>query len=202
MLVLSRQIAGIPLSSTTLTQTTAGNSCISGSTQQLDGIGTNAALGLVFASAIDVSGNLFIGDTGTSQTNSWLRKVIVSTKTVSTLYTYTSPVGAYDGQSFCSGMAVDNSGALYFADTAPGGSGTGWGVWRLRYGSGSTTPVVIAGCAGYCSIGGSCDGVGAAASFSSQLGRMVLDSSGHFLYIVDIGLRKYDRISQHVFNQV
>ncbi len=176
--------------------------CVSDVLGKSDGVGASVGLGRIFAADVDVSGNLFIAETGDTQSTSWLRKVSVSTRTATTIYNYNSPVAVYLGQSVCSGVVLDNNGVLYFADSASVCTIAGCppiALFRMQYGSGSTTPILVAGGSTTCitssiAYPSAYDGIGAGAAFSSQLGRMVIDNTGKSLYIVDIGCRSIRRL--------
>ncbi len=143
------------------------------------------------AIAIDVSGNLYTGDSFFELSS--IRKINLSTRTVSTLAGNSDPVrsggkGYVDGVGANArfyniwGMAVDSSGNVYVADTANH-------AIRKVTPSGEVTTLAGRGPDPY---GGDADGTGAMAAFAYPLA-IAIDASGN-LYVVD-GNRKVKRIT-------
>jgi sugar lactone lactonase YvrE len=131
-----------------------------GTTGNSNGNGSSAKFNTPTGLAIDGSGKIYVADTG----NNALRQVTAS-GSVTTLVGSTGIAGSTDGMallaSFSSpqGVAVDNAGIVYVADT---GNNT------LRVYTPSTGAVsTLAGTAG---VSGSVDGTGPSASFDAPTG--------------------------------
>ncbi len=90
-----------------------------GSCGSLDGVGTGAAFNQLESLTYDGQGNLYVADTGDSQ----IRKVVISTQTVTTLAGQPGVAGSADGigtaATFFSpyGVACDGQGNLFIADS-------------------------------------------------------------------------------------
>jgi streptogramin lyase len=96
--------------------TLAGTAGMSGSS---DGTGANARFNGPYGVAADNSGNLFVADSG----NDTIRQVVIATGEVTTLAGSASMAGSSDGTGANArfngpyGVAVDNAGNVYLADT-------------------------------------------------------------------------------------
>lgn len=159
--------------------TLAGMKGESGST---DGIGSAARFGGPSGIVVDGSGIVYVADTG----NFTVRK-ITSDGVVTTLAGKASFPGSADGTGGSArfdsprGVAVDESGNVYVADT---GNDT---IRKIASGGVVTT---LAGKAG---IPGNADGGGSAARFSSPAG-IAVDASGN-IYVADTGNHTIRKIS-------
>ncbi len=159
--------------------TIAGSAGVPGSA---DGIGTVARFNFPGGIATDLT-NLYVADTG----NNTIRKIVISSGTVTTLAGTAGIVGSADGTgaaaSFFGPAGVTTDGAnLYLADY---GNST---IRKIVIASGVVT--TLAGTAGGI---GSVDGIGSAASFRHPTGIVINGTSS--LYVVDIGnntIRKID----------
>jgi hypothetical protein len=127
--------------------------------------------GLVF----DSSGNLFVADTN----NNAIRKLIISTRAVTTVAGGAVGAGSADGPvaqaqfHFPSGIGIDTAGSLYVADTDN---------HLLRRIAPSGAVSTLAGLAG---SSGNADGTGSAARFNFPTGLAV--SSAGDVYLADTG---------------
>src|SRR5664280_2588201 len=99
-----------------LVSTLAG---LAGNSGSADGTGSAARFDSPSAVAVDLSGNVYVADAG----NFTIRKVVPATGAVSTLAGLAGTSGSTDGEGTAvrffapAGVAVDNSGNLYVADT-------------------------------------------------------------------------------------
>ena len=166
---------GITTDGTNLYVTDTGNSTIrqiviatgavttiagtNGTTGSKDGIGTAATFNSPLGITTDGT-NLYVADTG----NNIIRKIVISTKAVTTL------AGATNNFSGPMGITTDGTN-LYVADT---GNST---IRQIVIATGAVT--TIAGTAG---TPGSADGIGTAASFSGPQG---VTTNGTSLYVAD-----------------
>jgi len=145
-----------------------------------DGTGAAARFDFPSSIAVDISGNLYIGDSG----NFTIRKISptqvngVTTWAVTTLAGLAGQVGSADGTGaaarfdYPAGVVADGSGNVYVADD---GNNT---IRRI------TAAGVVTTLAGAPSLfGGSADGTGASAQFQYPFG-VALDSTGA-LYVGD-----------------
>jgi sugar lactone lactonase YvrE len=150
-----------------------------------DGTGAIARFNHPGATAIDSAGNVYVADMGSHT----IRK-ITPTGVVSTLAGTTGVAGSADGPgvtaSFffstfwvgngsdsASGLAIDNAGNLYVADS---------GNHTIR----KITPAgVVSTLAGTAGVVGSADGTGSTASFSVPSG-LAVDGMGN-VYVADLG---------------
>jgi sugar lactone lactonase YvrE len=143
-----------------------------GTTGSVDGTGGAAQFNTPQALIADVSGNVYVADTG----NNTIRK-ITSAGVVSTMAGTAGASGSSDGTGPAAqfnspqGIVIDASGNLYVADT-------GNNVIRMITPAGVVT--TVAGTAG---VSGGADGVGAAAQFTTPIG-LTIDSTGN-IYIAD-----------------
>lgn len=143
-----------------------------GSSGFADGSGSAAQFNQPAGIARDKSGNLYVADTG----NDTIRK-IDSNNNVTTLAGIVGTPGAADGTGTVAqfynpiGVALDNNGNLYAADTYNG---------TIREITPAGAVTTLAGMAGF---PGSTDGTGSAARFNFPAG-IVLDSNGN-AYVVD-----------------
>ena len=155
------------ISSTGLVSTLAGSN-VSGSS---DGQGTAASFNQPSGIAVDKSGNIYVADVGNNEIRKITAGGLVSTFAGSTAS------GIADGQGILarfnapSGIAVDDSGNVYVADT--GGN-------RIR----KITPGgLVRTLAGSWITSGSTDGQGIAATFNGPYG-LTVDISGN-VYVAD-----------------
>ena len=144
-----------------------------------DGQGTVAKFNLPVGITIDSSGNLYVSDTS----NHVIRKISPS-GSVSTVAGF-GTLGSTDGQGGSArftnpqGVAIDNSGNLYVADT---------GNHKIRKIDTSKNVTTIAGSG----TAGFADGQGTVAKFNGPIG-ITIDSSG-ILYIGDYNNNKIRKI--------
>ena len=142
--------------------TLAGSAGVSGS---FDGAGNTARFNLPSGIAVDGNGNIYVADSG----NYTIRKITPS-GVVSTLAGLPPQQGSRDGQGCAArfntprGVAVDNSGAVYVADT---------NNHVIRKITAAGTVTTLAGKAGAL---GSTDGSGSVARFTEPEG-IALDSA-------------------------
>lgn len=142
-----------------------------GATGNVDGTGTGAEFSLPRGLASDGAGNLFVADTS----NSTIRKIVLSTASVTTLAGSPGNYGTADGTGaaarfhFPTDLAVDGAGNLFVADT------NNHTVRKLVIATGEVT--TLAGSAG---TAGSLDGVGSAAQFNAPYG-VASDGVGNIL---------------------
>ncbi len=139
---------------------------LAGSSGSADGTGPGARFSRPTGVAVDVSGTVYVADTG----NNTIRK-ITSGGTVTTLAGLAGSFGSNDGTgsaarfSFPGGVAVDSSGTVYVADTNNQ-------TIRIVTSGGSVTTL-----AGLSGIPGAADGTGSTARFSFPRA-IAVDSSG------------------------
>ena len=151
--------------------TLAGAAGTSGST---NGTGTAALFDNPLGLTVDSGGNVYVADTF----NYTIRKVTAA-GVVTTMVGTAGVAGSTDGTgtaglfAVVEGVAVDNKGNLYVADT---------GNETIRM---VTSAGVVTTLAGTVGIKGHLDGTGSAAQFSNPCG-LAVDSSGN-LYVADVG---------------
>jgi sugar lactone lactonase YvrE len=139
-----------------------------------DGLGTAATFSRPVGLAVDVSGNLYVADA----TNHTIRK-ITPAGAVTTCAGTAGVAGSTDGTGPAalfhspSGIAIDNGGNVYVADT---GNNT------IRQITPAGVVTTLAGLAGF---SGSADGAGTSARFNQPSG-LALDAAGS-LYVADTG---------------
>jgi sugar lactone lactonase YvrE len=139
----------------------------------IDGIGSAARFWGPQGLALDAAGNLYVADSNLST----IRKVVLATATVTTVASRNNWSGSDDGPATTaqfnnpSGIAVDNSGNLYVADTDN---------HTIRQITPAGVVTTIAGLAG---VGAGDDGVGTVARFNYPTG-IAVDDAGN-LYIAD-----------------
>jgi hypothetical protein len=154
-----------------IVSTFAGSPGVSGS---VDGTGTNALFNVPQGIAVDVSGNVYVADTG----NDTIRE-ITPAGAVSTLAGLAGNAGSADGTgtnaSFYSpeGLAINASGIIFVADT-----------WNDTIRSVRTSGMVST-YAGQAGIFGSTNAVGTNALFDEP-GGVAVDSSGD-VFVADTG---------------
>ena len=150
--------------------TLAGSAQVTGSA---DGTGTAALFDFPEALTVDGSGDVYVADTG----NSTIRKVTPA-GIVTTIAGTAGVYGSADGTGLTArfggpaGIAVDNAGSLYVADT---------GNSTIR----KMTAGIVTTIAGTPGANGSADGTAAAARFFAPSG-VAVDSSRN-LYVADTG---------------
>jgi hypothetical protein len=141
----------------------------------VDDAGSNARFRAPQGLAIDGAGNLFVADTS----NHTIRKVVLSTGTVTTVAGLAGSAGSADGAensarfNFPSDVTVDGNGNLYVADTDN---------HTIRAITPSGLVSTLAGLAGN---SGGADGTGSAARFCSP-SAVTVDASGN-LFVADTG---------------
>lgn len=152
-----------------MVRTMAGSAGVTGSA---DGAGAEARFRFPNGVAVDRSGNVYAADTG----NHTIRKVTPA-GTVTTLAGTAGATGSADGTGAAArfyqpvGVAVDESGYVYVADTAN---------HTIRKVSPTGEVTTVAGAAG---IFGSADGTGTSARFDGPTG-VAVDGSGN-LFVAD-----------------
>jgi hypothetical protein len=164
------------ISSTGAVTTLAG---LAGRTSSVDGTGSAARFEDPYALAVDAAGNVYVADA----TDHSIRK-ITSSGVVTTLAGKGGSYGSTDGTATAArfkgplGIAVDSTGTVFVADT-------GNSIIRKI-----TSAGVVSTMAGSAGQGGSTDGTGSAARFSSPYG-ITVDTSGN-VFVIDSGggLRK------------
>jgi len=158
--------------STGTVSTLAGSPTVTGSA---DGTGSAALFSLPYGITTDGT-NLYVADTG----NSTIRKIVISTGTVSTLAGSPTVTGSTDGTgaaaSFYHPAGITVFGTtLYVADT---GNST---IREINLATGQVS--TLAGSAG---SSGSTDGTGTGARFNQPTG-IVTDGTGTYLWVTDTG---------------
>ncbi|MDB5008262.1 MAG: hypothetical protein JWP45_2655 [Mucilaginibacter sp.] len=143
-----------------------------GSAGSTDGTGTGASISAPFGLTVDGTGNVYLAD----YNNNLIRK-ITPAGVVTTLAGIAQVHGSADGSALSAtfalpaGVAVDNSGNLYVADSYSN---------LIR----EITPAgIVSTLAGSPGVTGSSDGTGANASFNSPIG-IAVDNSGN-IYVAD-----------------
>jgi sugar lactone lactonase YvrE len=145
-----------------------------------DGIGSGALFTQAYGVAVDSNGNVFVADKG----NNTIRKITPSL-VVTTVAGRAPFAGNTDGLvntalfNSPTGVAVDNAGNLYVADS---GNSTSSPAGRIRRISSTGSVTTIAGAVGGF---GSADGVGSAALFNNPVG-LAVDGAGS-IYVSDSG---------------
>jgi hypothetical protein len=145
----------------------------SGNAGALDGTGNAAQFSSPASVAVDLSGNLYVADTG----NNTIRK-ITPAGVVTTMAGTAGSVGSTNGNlssalfNAPAGVAVDGAGSIYVADT---------GNETIRRIVGGTVGPI----AGAVGTAGSADGSGGNANFNHPTG-LTVDSSGN-IYVADAG---------------
>lgn len=152
-----------------LVTTVAGTSGTNGFT---NGTGTAARFSVPFDIAVDGAGNLYVSDHGNHAVRMVTPAGVVTTLAGSGSAGKTDSTGTAASFKFPSGIAADNSGTVYLADTDNQ-------VIRKITSAGVVTTIAGTG------ILGSADGTGTLASFYNPKD-VAVDSSGN-LYIVDRG---------------
>ena len=159
--------------------TLAGLALASGST---NGTGSAARFRKPRALAVDVSGNVYVADTG----NHTIRK-ITPAGVVTTLAGLALAVGNTDGMGSTArfrspdGVAVDTSGNIYVADT---------GNFTIRK---ITSAGVVTTLAGLANVAGSSDGTGSTARFEFPEA-VAVDGSGN-VYVADYNNHTIRRVT-------
>ena len=148
----------------------------------LDGIGDATKFNYPKGVAVDSAGNVYVADTN----NSVIRKITMG-GVVTTLAGAARSDGSRDGTGsaaqfwYPQGVAVDNAGNVYVADTDN---------QTIRKITNSGVVTTLAGLAG---VAGSVDGVGNAARFSAPTG-VAVDSAGN-VYVADKGNQTIRKIT-------
>jgi sugar lactone lactonase YvrE len=152
----------------------------SGSAAFADGNGTSASFNQPYGMAVDSFGNVYVADTN----NNRIRKITPSGNV--TTFAGSGTAGFADGSGVSAnfsapgGLAIDQSGNLYVADT---------GNHRIRKISSSGVVTTFAGSGSL----GSLDATGTAASFNQPLG-LAIDNFGN-LYVGDWNSNKVRQIN-------
>lgn len=139
-----------------------------GHTGSADGKGSTASFNLPQGLAIDIAGNIYVADSG----NNLIRKI--DTRGIVTTIAGSGAIGSSNGQgtaasfNFPQGIAVDNSGNIYVADT-------GNDLIRKIDPTGMVT--TLAGSV----VAGNANGTGAAALFNIPQGLAVDNNSNIFV---------------------
>ena len=158
------------ITSSGVVSTFVGNMNHAGS---IDGIGTAASFSLLGGLAIDKSGNLYALD-GNGSIRKITPNAVVTTLAGSNIIGYADGTGTAAHFRYPQGLAVDDRGNIYVADS---------GNQVIR----KITPVgVVTTLAGTVGGVGSVDGIGSAAVFSNPTG-ITVDSSGN-VYVSDMGV--------------
>jgi sugar lactone lactonase YvrE len=145
---------------------------LAGASGSADGTGNQARFNWPTGLAVDLTGKVYVGDSG----NSTIREITPDGE-VTTLAGMAGVAGSADGTGahaqfhFPNGLAVDGAGSVYVADT---GNNT---IRKIASGGVVTT---LAGTAG---VTGNADGTGVAARFSNPIG-VAIDGAGS-LYVAD-----------------
>lgn len=145
-----------------------------GASGSSDGVGSTARFDLPQGIAVDSAGDLYVMDTNSST----LRKVVVSTRTVTTLAGSAGVSGSSDGTGTAArfsrpqGVAVDRTDTAYVVDS------DNHALRKVVLASGAVTTL-----AGRAATNGSSDGTGEAARFS-QPQSIAGDTAGS-LYVAD-----------------
>jgi len=162
--------------------TTCSNTAASTAPGSSDGSGSNVRFNQPGGIAVDAGGNLFISDSG----NSTIRKVTAA-GVATTVAGSAGNVGSTDGNAQNAlfnqpgGIAVDNAGNLYVADTQNN---------TIRKVTAAGIVSTLAGSAGQA---GQADGAGTNARFNQPWG-VALDPAGN-LYVADTGNDTVRKIS-------
>jgi sugar lactone lactonase YvrE len=149
-----------------------------------DGVGAAARFNSLWGITSDGAGNLYVADSS----NHTIRKVVIATRTVTTLAGTAGQAGSADGVgaaasfNFPDGVTSDGAGNLYVSDS---GNDT---IRKVVIATGAVT--TLAGMAGQA---GSADGTGAAARFTTPNG-ITSDGAGH-LYVADAGNSTIRRVA-------
>jgi hypothetical protein len=156
---------------------------LAGSPGSTDGTGSAARFNGPFGVAVDVAGNVYIGDSG----NHTIRE-ITPAGVVSTLAGLAGNRGSTDGTGSAArffqptGVAVDAAGNVYVADFSNN---------TIR----KITPAgVVSTLAGLAGSIGSTDGTGSAARFN-QLAGVAVDATGNNVYVADLGNQTIRKIT-------
>jgi sugar lactone lactonase YvrE len=153
----------------------------SGTATYLDGTGTNPGFNAPTGLCVDLNGNIYVSDTS----NNRIRRIETAGAyfiTYGSNAGYSDGIGALSSFNNLSGIALDNVGNLYIADSANN---------RIRKITGSTvTTFAGTGTATYL------DGIGTNASFNNPMG-LAIDSSNN-LYISDTSNNRIRKITGNV----
>jgi sugar lactone lactonase YvrE len=142
----------------------------------VDGTGSAARFNHPISLVWDAAGDLYVADTA----NATIRKVVLASRTVSTLAGLVRTSGSADGIgsaarfNYPAGLATDGAGSLFVADSNNGV------IRQIALATGEVT--TLAGSAGG---SGSADGTGASARFALPEG-IVCDRAGN-LFVADVG---------------